>query len=44
MDIRNAQAKADAGHGISFGEAFGVWLRVDAGGAAGVALRMVGAI
>lgn len=28
MDIRNAQAKADAGHGISFGEAFGVWLRV----------------
>lgn len=28
MDIRNAQAKADAGHGISFGEAFRVWLRV----------------
>ncbi|MCP3383710.1 chromate efflux transporter [Bradyrhizobium sp. CCGUVB4N] len=28
MDIRNAQAGADAGHGISFGEAFRVWLRV----------------
>lgn len=28
MDIRNAQAEADAGHGISFGEAFRVWLRV----------------
>lgn len=28
MDIRNAQAKADAGHDISFGEAFRVWLRV----------------
>lgn len=28
MDVRNAQAKADAGHGISFGEAFRVWLRV----------------
>lgn len=28
MDIRNAQAKADAGHGISFSEAFRVWLHV----------------
>jgi chromate transporter len=28
MDIRNLQAEADAGHGISFGEAFRVWLRV----------------
>lgn len=28
MDIRNAEAGADAGHGISFGEAFRVWLRV----------------
>ncbi|WFU85457.1 chromate efflux transporter [Bradyrhizobium sp. CIAT3101] len=28
MDIRNAQAEADAGHGVSFGEAFRVWLRV----------------
>jgi chromate transporter len=28
MDTRNAQAGADAGHGISFGEAFRVWLRV----------------
>ena len=28
MDIRNAQAGADAGHGVSFGEAFRVWLRV----------------
>jgi chromate transporter len=28
MDIRNAQAGADAGHGISFSEAFRVWLRV----------------
>ncbi|MEY9466369.1 putative chromate ion transporter [Bradyrhizobium ottawaense] len=28
MDTRNVQAGADAGHGISFGEAFRVWLRV----------------
>jgi chromate transporter len=28
MDIRNVQAEADAGHGISFNEAFRVWLRV----------------
>ncbi|MDD1536819.1 MULTISPECIES: chromate efflux transporter [unclassified Bradyrhizobium] len=28
MDIRNVQAGADAGHGISFNEAFRVWLRV----------------
>jgi chromate transporter len=28
MDIRNSQAGADAGHGISFTEAFRVWLRV----------------
>jgi len=28
MDIRNVQARADAGHGISFNEAFRVWLRV----------------
>ena len=28
MDIRNVQAEADAGHGVSFGEAFRVWLRV----------------
>ncbi|WFU37917.1 chromate efflux transporter [Bradyrhizobium sp. CB82] len=28
MDTRNAQAEADAGHGISFNEAFRVWLRV----------------
>ena len=28
MDIRNAQAGADAGHGISLREAFRVWLRV----------------
>ncbi|MBR0700358.1 chromate efflux transporter [Bradyrhizobium diazoefficiens] len=28
MDIRNVQAGADAGHGISFGDAFRVWLRV----------------
>jgi chromate transporter len=28
MDIRRVQAGADAGHGISFGEAFRVWLRV----------------
>jgi chromate transporter len=28
MDSRNVQAGADAGHGISFGEAFRVWLRV----------------
>src|SRR5438874_7266256 len=28
MDIRNHQAEADAGHGISFNEAFRVWLRV----------------
>ena len=28
MDTRNIQAGADAGHGISFGEAFRVWLRV----------------
>ncbi|QPF94682.1 chromate efflux transporter [Bradyrhizobium commune] len=28
MDTRNLQAGADAGHGISFGEAFRVWLRV----------------
>ncbi|WP_407189474.1 chromate efflux transporter [Bradyrhizobium centrosematis] len=38
MDIRANQAGADAGHGISFGEAFRVWLRVAAlsfGGPAG---------
>ncbi|MCP3389233.1 chromate efflux transporter [Bradyrhizobium sp. CCGB12] len=28
MDTRSDQAEADAGHGISFGEAFHVWLRV----------------
>ncbi|SFH69176.1 chromate efflux transporter [Bradyrhizobium sp. cf659] len=28
MDTRNVQAGADAGHGISFNEAFRVWLRV----------------
>ncbi|WP_027553141.1 chromate efflux transporter [Bradyrhizobium sp. Cp5.3] len=28
MDTRSVQAGADAGHGISFGEAFRVWLRV----------------
>ncbi|AHY50018.1 chromate efflux transporter [Bradyrhizobium japonicum] len=28
MDARNLQAGADAGHGISFAEAFRVWLRV----------------
>ncbi|MBH5397848.1 chromate efflux transporter [Bradyrhizobium sp. CNPSo 4010] len=28
MDTRNVQAGADAGHGVSFGEAFRVWLRV----------------
>ncbi|WP_441236618.1 chromate efflux transporter [Bradyrhizobium sp. 930_D9_N1_4] len=28
MDTRNLEAGADAGHGISFGEAFRVWLRV----------------
>ncbi len=28
MDTRSVQAEADAGHGISFGEAFRVWLRV----------------
>ncbi|MBW7965941.1 chromate efflux transporter [Bradyrhizobium sp. BR 10261] len=28
MDTRNVQAGADAGHGISFGEAFRVWLHV----------------
>jgi chromate transporter len=28
MDIRANEAGADAGHGISFGEAFRVWLRV----------------
>lgn len=28
MDIRSVQAGADAGHGISFSEAFRVWLRV----------------
>ncbi|QOZ09209.1 chromate efflux transporter [Bradyrhizobium sp. CCBAU 51765] len=28
MDIRNVQAEADAGHGVSFNEAFRVWLRV----------------
>src|SRR5437762_4401190 len=28
MDTRNLQAEADAGHGISFSEAFRVWLRV----------------
>ncbi|MBB4261874.1 MULTISPECIES: chromate efflux transporter [unclassified Bradyrhizobium] len=28
MDTRNVQAGADAGHGISFSEAFRVWLRV----------------
>ncbi|OAE97459.1 chromate transporter [Bradyrhizobium centrolobii] len=28
MDTRAVQAGADAGHGISFGEAFRVWLRV----------------
>lgn len=28
MDTRNVQAGADAGHGISFGEAFRVWFRV----------------
>ncbi|MBR0814584.1 chromate efflux transporter [Bradyrhizobium diazoefficiens] len=28
MDSRNVQAGADAGHGVSFGEAFRVWLRV----------------
>ncbi|MGV7215734.1 chromate efflux transporter [Bradyrhizobium sp. UFLA05-112] len=28
MDTRNVQAEADAGHGISFNEAFRVWLRV----------------
>lgn len=28
MDIRNLEAAADAGHGISFGEAFRVWLRI----------------
>lgn len=28
MDIRNVQAGADAGHGVSFSEAFRVWLRV----------------
>jgi chromate transporter len=28
MDSRNVQAGADAGHGISFNEAFRVWLRV----------------
>ncbi|KYG19837.1 chromate transporter [Bradyrhizobium sp. AT1] len=28
MDIRNVRAGADAGHGISFNEAFRVWLRV----------------
>ncbi|WP_445215786.1 chromate efflux transporter [Bradyrhizobium sp. Pa8] len=28
MDARANQAEADAGHGISFGEAFRVWLRV----------------
>lgn len=28
MDIRTVQAGAGAGHGVSFGEAFGVWLRV----------------
>ncbi|WGD56188.1 chromate efflux transporter [Bradyrhizobium sp. CB1650] len=28
MDTRSLQAGADAGHGISFGEAFRVWLRV----------------
>jgi chromate transporter len=38
MDTRNFRAGADAGHGISFGEAFRVWLRVAAlsfGGPAG---------
>lgn len=28
MDTRNLQAGADAGHGVSFSEAFRVWLRV----------------
>ena len=28
MDIRTIQAEAGAGHGVSFGEAFRVWLRV----------------
>jgi len=28
MDTRNVQAGADAGHGVSFNEAFRVWLRV----------------
>ncbi|RXG91239.1 chromate efflux transporter [Bradyrhizobium zhanjiangense] len=28
MDTRNLQAGADAGHGVSFNEAFRVWLRV----------------
>lgn len=28
MDTRTIEAEADAGHGISFGEAFRVWLRV----------------
>lgn len=28
MDTRNVQAGADAGHGVSFGEAFRVWFRV----------------
>lgn len=28
MDTRSVQAGADAGHGVSFGEAFRVWLRV----------------
>ncbi|AWM01661.1 chromate efflux transporter [Bradyrhizobium amphicarpaeae] len=28
MDTRNVQAGADAGHGVSFDEAFRVWLRV----------------
>ena len=28
MDTRNVQAEADAGHGVSFNEAFRVWLRV----------------
>ncbi|MBH5392130.1 chromate efflux transporter [Bradyrhizobium diversitatis] len=28
MDIRNVRAGADAGHGVSFNEAFRVWLRV----------------
>lgn len=28
MDTRNFQAEADAGHGVSFSEAFRVWLRV----------------